>query len=184
MLTLGDEKMSKSVGNIITLRDLLARHGGEVLRYALLSGNYRSQLAWSDDLLKQAQASLDRMYQALLDVPPGNATHPEQFRHAPVEAFPPAVVEALADDLNTTEALAAMHGIVSDMHRANDPDSRARAARSTDRRRVVAGIADRDPGGALQVRQHRRRGVHRRTHRGAQRRAGRARLQTGRCDPR
>jgi cysteinyl-tRNA synthetase len=40
----------------------------------LLSGNYRSPLAWSDDLLKQAQASLDRMYQALLDVPPGNAT--------------------------------------------------------------------------------------------------------------
>ena len=91
MLTLGDEKMSKSVGNVITLRDLLARHGGEVLRYALLSGNYRSPLAWSDDLLKQAQASLDRIYQALLDVPPGNATSPEQFRHAPVEAFPAAV---------------------------------------------------------------------------------------------
>ncbi len=134
MLTLGDEKMSKSVGNIITLRDLLARHGGEVLRYALLSGNYRSPLAWSDDLLKQAQASLDRMYQALLDVPPGNATSPEQFRHAPVEAFPAAVIEALADDLNTTEALAAMHGIVSDMHRANDP-TRARVLRD----QLVAG---------------------------------------------
>ncbi len=128
MLTLGDEKMSKSVGNIITLRDLLERNGGEVLRYALLSGNYRSPLAWSDDLLKQAQASLDRIYQALLDIPPGNATHPDQFKHAPLEAFPPAVVEALADDLNTTGALAAMHGIVSDMHRANDP-AKSRALR-------------------------------------------------------
>jgi cysteinyl-tRNA synthetase len=121
MLTLGDEKMSKSVGNIITLREQLGRSGGEVLRYALLSGNYRSPLAWSEDLLKQAQASLDRMYQALLETPPGNASHPDQFKHAPIEAFPPAVVEALADDLNTTEALAAMHGIVRDMHRANDP---------------------------------------------------------------
>jgi cysteinyl-tRNA synthetase len=128
MLTLGDEKMSKSIGNIITLRDLLARNGGEVLRYSLLSGNYRSPLAWSDDLLKQARASLDRMYQALLDIQPGNATHPDQFKHAPLEAFPPAVVEALADDLNTTEALAAMHGIVSDMHRANDP-AKSRALR-------------------------------------------------------
>jgi cysteinyl-tRNA synthetase len=128
MLTLGDEKMSKSIGNIITLRDLLAHHGGEVLRYSLLSGNYRSPLAWSDDLLKQAKASLDRMYQALLEVPPGNATHPDQFKHAPLEAFPTAVVEALADDLNTTGALAAMHGIVSDMHRANDP-AKSRALR-------------------------------------------------------
>ncbi len=128
MLTLGDEKMSKSVGNIIRLRDLVARHGGEVLRYALLSGNYRSPLAWSEDLLKQSQASLDRMYQALLEVPPGNAMHPEQFKHAPIESFPPAVVDALADDLNTAEALAAMHGIVSDIHRANDP-TRARALR-------------------------------------------------------
>ena len=121
MLTLGDEKMSKSVGNIVTLRDLLARHGGEVLRYALLSGNYRSQLAWSDDLLQQSQASLDRLYQALLDIPPGNAIDPSQFKHAPIEAFPPVIVDALADDLNTTGALAAMHGIVSEMHRANDP---------------------------------------------------------------
>jgi cysteinyl-tRNA synthetase len=121
MLTLGDEKMSKSVGNIVTLRDLLSRHGGEVLRYALLSGNYRSQLAWSDDLLKQSQASLDRLYRALLDIPPGNAIDPSQFKHAPIEAFPRVIVDALADDLNTTGALAAMHGIVSEMHRANDP---------------------------------------------------------------
>jgi len=67
-------------------------------------------------------------------VPPGNATTPDQFRHAPVEAFPAPVIEALADDLNTTEALAAMHGIVSDMHRANDP-TRARVLRD----QLVAG---------------------------------------------
>jgi cysteinyl-tRNA synthetase len=54
MLTLGDEKMSKSVGNIVTIRELLERYPGEVLRYALLSGKYRQQLAFSDALLEQA----------------------------------------------------------------------------------------------------------------------------------
>ena len=128
MLTLGSEKMSKSVGNIITLRDLVTKHGGEVLRYALLSGNYRSPLAWSDELLKQSQASLDRMYQALLDVPIGNAKHPDQFKHAPIDAFPETVVAALADDLNTAEALAALHGLVNEMNRTNDP-ARSRVLR-------------------------------------------------------
>jgi cysteinyl-tRNA synthetase len=126
MLTLGSEKMSKSVGNVLTLRGLLQRHGGEVLRYALLSGNYRSPLAWSDDLIKQSQTSLDRIYRALLESPPGNVVHPEQFRGKRIDAFPQVVVDALADDLNTPEALAAMHGIVSEMHRTNDPD-RSRA---------------------------------------------------------
>jgi cysteinyl-tRNA synthetase len=122
MLTLGNEKMSKSVGNVLTLRGLLQRHGGEVLRYALLSGNYRSPLAWSDDLIKQSQVSLDRIYRALLEAPSSNITHPDQFRERRIASFPAAVVDALADDLNTPEALAAMHGIVTEMHRANDPE--------------------------------------------------------------
>ncbi len=175
MLTLGDEKMSKSVGNIITLRDLLARHGGEVLRYALLSGNYRSPLAWSDDLLKQAQASLDRMYQALLEIPPGNATHPEQFKHAPIEAFPPAVVEAL--------------GRRSQHHRSAGRDARhrqrhaprqrscqvARVARPADCRCVADGLADRRPGSTFQIgerpstRRTSKNGSRRATRRGRQR---------------
>jgi cysteinyl-tRNA synthetase len=122
MLTLGNEKMSKSVGNVLTLRDLLARHGGEVLRYALLSGHYRSPLAWSEELIAQAQASLDRIYRALADAPPSNVVHPEQFRDKRIDEFPPAVVAALADDLNTPAALAALHGMVGDMHRANDTE--------------------------------------------------------------
>ncbi|MEQ9005505.1 MAG: cysteine--tRNA ligase, partial [Pseudomonadales bacterium] len=65
MLTLGQEKMSKSLGNIVTIHELLERHDGEVLRYALLSGHYRQALVWSDDLLTQATASLDRLYEAL-----------------------------------------------------------------------------------------------------------------------
>jgi len=133
MLTLGNEKMSKSVGNIRTIRELLQRHSGEVLRYALLSGQYRSPLAWTDELLQQAKTSLDRLYQALIDTPAGNATSPRDFRSMRFEAFPYAVTAPLCDDLNTPGALAALHGIASDMHRAAsaevaDPDT-ARALR-------------------------------------------------------
>ena len=122
MLTMGQEKMSKSVGNIVTIRELLAGHSGEVLRYALLSGQYRSQLAWSEDLLAQAQASLDRLYGALLDADDGDTAL--DYRNADIETFPPAVLEALCDDLNTPEALAAMHAIAGQMNRSEDAQER------------------------------------------------------------
>ena len=128
MLTMGNEKMSKSLGNIVTIRELLQTERGEVLRYALLSGHYRSPLAWSTDLLAQARASLDRLYQALLDAPAGNMGAPRQMSTASVDEFPGKVVDALCDDLNTPVALAAMHELASDIHRANDPN-RARELR-------------------------------------------------------
>ena len=117
MLTLGQEKMSKSVGNIERIIDLRRRHPPELLRYALLSGQYRSPLAWSPDLIAQAQASLNRLYQALRDVP-GDDTSID-YQHS--SQWPDEVVTALADDLNTPGALAAMHAIASAMNRANDP---------------------------------------------------------------
>jgi len=129
MLTLGAEKMSKSLGNVISIRDLRARHKPEALRYALLSGQYRSPLAWTGDLLAQSEASLDRLYQALLDAPVGNATASEAFRDAELDALPEAVTAPLCDDLNTPGALAALHGIASEIHRASNDPRRARALR-------------------------------------------------------
>lgn len=120
MLTLGDEKMSKSTGNMVTIRELLGRHPGETLRYALLSGQYRSPLAWSEDLLKQATASLDRLYGALRKVP-GNETS-SAYRDTPVDDFPASVTAALCDDLNTPQALAALHAIAGDIHKTADAE--------------------------------------------------------------
>lgn len=113
MLTLGDEKMSKSLGNVLTIRELAARHSGEVLRYALLSGQYRSQLAWSGDLLNQSQASLDSLYQALRDRPGADwvADKPR------LENLSSNVVTALCDDLNSPEALAALHQLANELQR-------------------------------------------------------------------
>ncbi|MDE0053784.1 MAG: cysteine--tRNA ligase [Gammaproteobacteria bacterium] len=123
LLRMGDEKMSKSLGNIATIRELRSEHPGEVLRYALLSGHYRGSLEWSDDLIRQARASLDGLYQALVDAPGDMSVTSTDFRNAGVGAFPESVLAALRNDLNTPQALAAMHAIAGDIHRSSDPAS-------------------------------------------------------------
>ena len=128
LLRMGDEKMSKSLGNIATIRSLREEYPGEVLRYALLSGHYRGSLEWSDDLIHQARASLNTLYQALVDAPDAEATSGD-FRNASVDAFPEPVLAALRNDLNTPQALAAMHGIAGDIHKTRD-SARLAALRS------------------------------------------------------
>ena len=95
-LDMGAEKMSKSLGNVVTVNDLLAQgHRGETLRLALLSAHYRSPLPWTEGLITQSKARLDRWYRALL----GAAIAWGRYDPAP------EVIEALADDLNTPLAL-------------------------------------------------------------------------------
>lgn len=118
-LTMDKEKMSKSVGNIITPRELLEQGWqGETIRWALLSAHYRAPLDWSDDLLKQAQASLDRLYGAVLrlkDVTVAEAAAPSAF------------VEALADDLNTPAAIAELSALATAANIAKKPADQAKA---------------------------------------------------------
>ena len=90
---MGAEKMSKSLGNVITVDRLLAEgHRGEVLRLALLSGHYRSPLPWTENLIAQSKATLDGLYRTAGDV--------ERAR------VDPGVLEAISDDLNTPLAMA------------------------------------------------------------------------------
>ena len=127
MLTMAGEKMSKSVGNIVTIRELLERHDGETLRYALLSGHYRQSLTWSDGLIAQAKASLDTLYGALRpwdDGVGGNETSAASAAGR-ADGFPQTVLDALRDDLNTPQALAAMHALAAELRRAEDPDAAA-----------------------------------------------------------
>lgn len=84
----GSEKMSKSLGNVVLVNELLEQgHKGEVLRLALLSAHYRSPLPWTESLIRQSRATLDRFYRVAGDAQPGDADG--------------GVVEALGDDLNT-----------------------------------------------------------------------------------
>ena len=134
MLNLGSEKMSKSVGNVLTIRSLLEKHSSEVLRYALLSGQYSSSLTWSDDLLAQARASLDSLYQGLRDAVDTTAQTSTDMENSSPEEFPQSVVNALCDDLNTPKALAAMHELAADMRRTAD-----KTAKAAIRRQLLAG---------------------------------------------
>jgi cysteinyl-tRNA synthetase len=127
MLTMGSEKMSKSVGNVLTIHGLAQQHSGEVLRYALLSGQYRSSLSWSDELLSQARSSLDSLYQCLRDNPGDAPLTSNDFANGTAAEDPQSVVEALADDLNTPQALAALHELANRLRRATDAQSIASA---------------------------------------------------------
>ncbi len=97
MLQVGGEKMSKSLGNFFTLRDVLARAPAEAVRLLMLRTHYRALLDFTDASLAEARGEMDRFYRALDRTPPaGRGTPPEP------------VMQALCDDLNTPAAIAAM----------------------------------------------------------------------------
>jgi cysteinyl-tRNA synthetase len=105
-LTMDAEKMSKSLGNVLLLSDLVKRHPGEVVRWALLSAHYRQPLDWTDALLEQARKNLDYLY--------GVLRRAQAVEAEPGEA-PPAFTEALLDDLNTPRAISellALGGVI------------------------------------------------------------------------
>ena len=116
-ITMDGEKMAKSVGNFFTVRELLEKFPGEVLRFALLTAHYRSPLDWSENTLLQAKASLDRLYGALRDAPENtnSASHP---RINEVENF-------LKDDLATPQALSTLHALASEINKADDNEKPA-----------------------------------------------------------
>ena len=102
MLNLGTEKMSKSLGNVLTIRNLLKTQQLN-LRYALLSGQYRSLLTWFDELLAQARASLDSLYQSLRDAGSEQSITSADFQDVDINEYPKVVVIALSDDLNSPQ---------------------------------------------------------------------------------
>jgi cysteinyl-tRNA synthetase len=119
-LTMDAEKMSKSLGNVSLISELVERVPGEVLRWALLSAHYRQPLDWTDGLVDQAKKNLDGLYGAL------------KRAGEPREADPPAaLIDALADDLNTPAAIAALFETAGAVERAvNDGDAELAALRA------------------------------------------------------
>ncbi|MGE0046083.1 MAG: cysteine--tRNA ligase [Hyphomonadaceae bacterium] len=136
-LTMDAEKMSKSLGNIVTVHDLLDQGWlGEVLRWALLSAHYRAPLDWTDALLEQSKASLDRLYGALQrlgDVQPSD------------DPAPLAFIEALADDLNTPKAIAELFALASEANTASHPARKAKAKAELLAAGKIFGILGADP---------------------------------------
>lgn len=105
------EKMSKSLGNFLTIRDVLQKHSAEALRYFLLASHYRSPISYSDEALQQASQSLERIYTALRHLPHHTGEKPAQ------ENYSTRFFTALADDLNTPEALAVIFELTREINR-------------------------------------------------------------------
>jgi cysteinyl-tRNA synthetase len=105
------EKMSKSLGNVILVRDLLRSAPGEAIRYALLSAHYRKPLDWSEAALQRAKHALDRLYLTLSDLP-----GPDE----PGAAMPESLVAALEDDLNTPKAFAELLALARAANASDD----------------------------------------------------------------
>ncbi|WP_116473505.1 cysteine--tRNA ligase [Zobellella maritima] len=131
MVMVDKEKMSKSLGNFFTIRDVLGHYDGETIRYFLLSGHYRSQLNYSDDNLNKARTALERFYTALRDLPVVDARGGEQF----VARFK----DAMDDDFNTPEAYSVLFDLAREINRLKSTDQ-AQAAGLAGRLRELAGV--------------------------------------------
>jgi cysteinyl-tRNA synthetase len=115
-LDIDGEKMSKSLGNFRTVRDLLHTYRGEVLRFALLSAHYRSPQNFSAELLEQAETTLGGLYSTLRDVADLADIEPD----VPLAEEP--FYQALNDDLNTPVAIAEIHALARQLHKAAPGD--------------------------------------------------------------
>ena len=130
------EKMSKSLGNVKTVRELLDHYAGETLRFALLSAHYRSPLNFSEQLLNSAQSTLDSFYLALRNA--GDVA----AQAAPVETSP--VFRALLDDLNSPAAIAELHQLAKALNKSSG-DARVAAKSALLAGGAALGILSNDP---------------------------------------
>ena len=116
-LNINNEKMSKSLDNFFTIRDVLKEYDAEVLRYFLITSHYRSQLNYSTDNLDAAKRSLTRLYQALssLDVD-------RNFKPEPDNAYVERYNAVMNDDFNTPEALSVMFDLAREINRCKQQE--------------------------------------------------------------
>ena len=140
LVNVGAEKMAKSAGNALLLRDLLADYPGEIVRLGLLTAHYRQPLDWSDQLLSDAKRRLDRMYGALRDAGVVGAQIAQ-----PQAELPSGVIAALEDDLNTPEALAEISELVKATNRSQDPVERGALAQTLRAGAWMLGLLQQDP---------------------------------------
>ena len=117
MVQVDDVKMSKSLGNFFTIRDVLNAYDAETVRYFLLSSHYRSQLNYTQDNLEQAHAALERLYTALRGIEPVAAT--AELRESYWQAFS----KAMDDDFNAPEAISVLFDIAREINRLRDTDA-------------------------------------------------------------
>jgi len=136
---INDEKMSKSLGNFFTVREILQRYRAEEVRYFILTSQYRSPLNYDEEHLDNARAALTRFYTALRDLP--------ESEPADDEALEAKFHAAMEDDFNTPEALAAMFELAREINRERTTNPARAGALASLLRRLgnLLGILQDDP---------------------------------------
>ncbi|HRX70233.1 MAG: cysteine--tRNA ligase [Candidatus Competibacteraceae bacterium] len=136
---INEEKMSKSLGNFFTVRDVLQRYQPEVVRLFILSSHYRGPLNYTDENLDHAKASLDRLYTALYGLPVMDAPLEENWRMR--------FTQAMDDDFNTPEALAVLFDLAREINRlrANDETIATRLSATLKQLGAFLGLLQEDP---------------------------------------
>ena len=119
-IRIDEEKMSKSLGNFFTIKEVLEKYKAEEIRYFMLTSQYRSPLNYSTDQLDAAGAALDRLYTAMRGVEVGTAPADSDYETH--------FITAMNDDFNTPEALAALFDIARDINRARLDDNQQEAS--------------------------------------------------------
>ncbi|HQU15516.1 MAG: cysteine--tRNA ligase [Chromatiales bacterium 21-64-14] len=127
-----DEKMSKSLGNFFTIREVLARFPAEVIRFFLLSSHYRSPVHYGEDQLQTARLALGRLYTALRGLPSAYSAGCDEFE-ARFRA-------AMDDDFNTPEAIAVLFELAREINRVRDASPQQAAGLSAGLRALGAGL--------------------------------------------
>jgi cysteinyl-tRNA synthetase len=134
-LTMASEKMSKSLGNVDLVHELVERWPGEALRLALLSAHYRAPLDWTDELILQSVKTLDRLYRALDGV----------WNERAEAIVPEGILAALCDDLNTPKALAELAMLARQANKAESFEDRKRAKAELLGAGQILGILGQEP---------------------------------------
>lgn len=149
MVMVDQTKMSKSLGNFFTIRDVLKHYDPETVRYFLLSGHYRSQLNYSEDNLKQARTALERFYTALRDTDSAVVFDPKCTKSDYHARF----CTAMNDDFNTPEAYSVLFEIMKALNIAKAEQNTAQANQLAAELRYLAhllGLLEQDPSSFFQ----------------------------------
>lgn len=132
------EKMSKSLGNFLTVRNLLKNTSGEALRYGLLSAHYRQPLDWTKTGLLQAEKSIDRLYTSLRGIP----LEEENLKESDLNKD---FLSALQDDLNTPQALCVLHDMATALNKTCSQKEKVSLARGLKASGMFIGLLTEDP---------------------------------------
>jgi cysteinyl-tRNA synthetase len=137
-LSIDSTKMSKSLGNVLLVHDMVKTIPGEAIRLALLSAHYRQPLDWSDETILSARKMLDRLYGAVrgIDIPDEVLAAAEP---------PAALIAALEDDINTPKALAELFGLARELNKTTDTEQRQQMAAAMHAAGDLMGILKVDP---------------------------------------